>query len=215
MKMSKHGIIDFKAPKYLFKYQPISEYSVSNLKNKILWASRPSVFNDPFEFKFFQNGMNPKQNELDILIDEIDEWKVACFSQDPLNILIWSHYANFHKGMCLGFYNDMITQKVNYSDDFPIVDFSVSDFQLRGREVLKIITTKSSLWSYEQERRACFIPGTSSEVSYPGELFMVAFGVNASSDEIELVKSIVNDEDVYFYKCRFVNKKYKLAFEAV
>ena len=36
-------------PKYLYKYQPYSVQSLDNLKNRILWFSKPSAFNDPFD----------------------------------------------------------------------------------------------------------------------------------------------------------------------
>lgn len=29
----------------------------------------------------------------------------SCFSEDNLNVLMWSHYADSHKGICLGFAN--------------------------------------------------------------------------------------------------------------
>lgn len=29
----------------------------------------------------------------------------SCFSEDNLNVLMWSHYADSHKGVCLGFAN--------------------------------------------------------------------------------------------------------------
>lgn len=33
----------------IYKYQPVTEYSLKNLKEKKLWFSRPDSFNDPFD----------------------------------------------------------------------------------------------------------------------------------------------------------------------
>lgn len=36
-------------PQKLYKYQPYQTWSLDNLKNRILWFSKPSKFNDPFD----------------------------------------------------------------------------------------------------------------------------------------------------------------------
>ena len=35
-------------PDILYKYQPITEYSLGNLREGKLWSSFPKSFNDPF-----------------------------------------------------------------------------------------------------------------------------------------------------------------------
>jgi Protein of unknown function (DUF2971) len=37
------------APKKLYKYQPFSTLSLSNLTNRQIWFSKPTAFNDPFD----------------------------------------------------------------------------------------------------------------------------------------------------------------------
>ena len=39
----------------------------------------------------------------DVAIDKFNNHGVTCFSRKKDNILMWSHYANDHKGICLGF----------------------------------------------------------------------------------------------------------------
>ncbi|MBI1311014.1 DUF2971 domain-containing protein [bacterium] len=68
------------------------------------------------------------------------------------NILMWSHYADSHRGMAIEFdsehaYFDYGTQDVNYSDQRPRMELK------SGRHSAEILTTKSSDWSYEQEVR--------------------------------------------------------------
>ena len=29
--------------------------------------------------------------------------KISCFSEEPDNMLLWSHYGNKHTGICIGF----------------------------------------------------------------------------------------------------------------
>src|SRR5690606_30082346 len=119
-------LIDATAPKYLFKYQRINDNSLNGLRKGRLWASLPSTFNDPFEFKYSQVGVNPLTDEVDYLLDQISSFKVVCFTLDPLNILMWSHYASNHEGMCLGFLNKVVTTPVTYTTKFPKVDFNIN-----------------------------------------------------------------------------------------
>ena len=213
MKLNKHGIIDLDAPKYIFKYQPITDYTLENLKNKKLLASHPGTFNDPFEFKFHQIGKNIQRNEIEQFIAEIENFKVICLTDDPYNILMWSHYADFHKGICLGFYNWGLTYPINYTDNFPTIDFRITDERQRITDIHTVLHTKSKVWEYEKERRICLVPDTPPEVDYPGGLMMIAFGVNTSREDKRKIRSIINDSDVMMYQCEFVEKEYKLNFK--
>ncbi|MEZ4810316.1 MAG: DUF2971 domain-containing protein [Allomuricauda sp.] len=202
----KQGIIDITAPKFLWKYQKIDDYSLENLRNRKMWASEPEVFNDPFEFTFHSSG----DGEFKELFDKAKKSKVVCLTDNPKNILMWSHYGNFHKGMCLGFENRTHTIPINYSDDFPIIDFTDKDEQQKILEFAKIMTTKSSQWSYERERRMIFIPEIDNKVEYPGELKFVNFGIKTSVEDIEKVKKAINDETVVYLKSTYNPKEYKL-----
>jgi hypothetical protein len=39
---------------------------------------------------------------------------------------------------------------------------------------------------------------------------MIAFGVNTSNENIERVKAIINDDDMIYYKCEFVENEYRI-----
>lgn len=41
--------MDNKRPKKLYKYQPFNNWSQINLKNRCIWFSKPTRFNDPFD----------------------------------------------------------------------------------------------------------------------------------------------------------------------
>ena len=99
---------------------------------------------------------------------------ITCFSKDNANILMWSHYANNHSGVCLGFDIDESDEHlVNFFDEtknqklfpngkacrlFPIQYVSFDkrpsiDMTNEQESLLKILTCKSDLWQYEQEIR--------------------------------------------------------------
>lgn len=85
---------------------------------------------------------------------------VTCFSEDPLSVLMWSHYSNNHKGICieydfskLEFYNSTLLKlhPVRYSDNLvDLVEFE--EVQHVGKTLLAALN-KSCDWEYEKEWR--------------------------------------------------------------
>src|ERR1041385_7514299 len=55
-------------------------------------------------------------------------WNVCCFTTNPVNELMWAHYANNNKGVCLEFdlskSNELFEklQPVTYDNTFPEID---------------------------------------------------------------------------------------------
>ena len=93
----------------------------------------------------------------EIFIKEINE-EIGIFSlsENNSNILMWSHYADSHKGYCIGLdYNILLKiaktmGSVKYSDKFPKLSLfpksPVDDF-------MQLFITKSEDWAYEKEVR--------------------------------------------------------------
>jgi Protein of unknown function (DUF2971) len=95
---------------------------------------------------------------------------LVCFSEVNDNILLWSHYAERHSGVCLEFnvaQDDLLgkrTAKVNYTGEYPDLNFfDVADEretvgQLtvnQERELAEALyLTKSEHWRYEEEWRS-------------------------------------------------------------
>lgn len=94
---------------------------------------------------------------------------IACFSEVNSNILMWSHYADNHKGICLCFKSKKTSDdftmflnssrhlpteftKVEYQDILPD-RFNVLDLEGRDKHLLRHLTTKYSEWHYEDEWR--------------------------------------------------------------
>jgi len=79
---------------------------------------------------------------------------VCCFSEVNDNILLWAHYADNHKGICLKFSNGIseiatMTGKVQYKDNYE----SASFFNQEGDAIYHLIFTKAKDWIYEKEIR--------------------------------------------------------------
>ena len=94
------------------------------------------------------------QNDLQ---KEIDAKGVLCLSGEPRSLLMWSHYANGHRGVCIGFDGSCTNEffgkalKVTYpdSDDRPPVKLNDGSWE----QTDKILFTKAHSWRYEKEWR--------------------------------------------------------------
>jgi len=203
-------------PRFFFKYQGINKYTLQNLAENQLWMSQLKVFNDPFEGKYSIKDNLSLSKEQKEQLELISESGVICLTthetliQDPNyddnlifpeNMLMWAHYANNHYGMCLGLRKKAIIYKVIYDDQFPEMDLNNEKIPL-ALQAFKIIHTKHKCWAYENEYRAMNVMikngGLPCENSY--EIERIYFGMRTPESEINLVKNIVNDRDIKFYK---------------
>ena len=102
--------------------------------------------------------------------------RISCFSKRNDSILMWSHYANSHKGVCLEFEeNREFFREVIYSTKRPKLslydataralafDYIGEKLTYQDKEfadkMLKPLYTKSTDWSYEKEIR-CILSDT-------------------------------------------------------
>jgi len=113
--------------------------------------------NDPFELL----SLSLKQPEhrraiRDLKADFDKEWGALCFSHGWTNPVLWSHYADKHRGMCLGFdVPDKKTLPMSYDGRRVELDIERELSRRAGpfELVRKLMTTKYRDWKYEREAR--------------------------------------------------------------
>ncbi len=82
--------------------------------------------------------------------------RIYCLTPKADNILMWSHYADNHRGICLEFSvpdNPLFSKaaEVVYREAYP--HWVPCDINDRPGLVMELILTKSRDWHYEQEYR--------------------------------------------------------------
>lgn len=84
------------------------------------------------------------------------DYGMACFSETPSDILMWSHYANEHKGVVVGLDRDSLGINLRCVRCKPErVVFTASQFaNPQFSWVVELLTTKSEDWKYQKEWRA-------------------------------------------------------------
>ncbi len=194
------------APQHLYKFQSINEQTLANLKSKILWASNVTAFNDPFEHIHLRVGENPHKNLMEFY-NAMDNFSVICLTEKFDDILMWSHYADSHRGFCMHFEMTQLRYTVIYQDDYPKIDFDADEAE-QLLSFHRLLHTKAKNWEYEKEHRIINVKPAGVQ-PYPGRLANIFFGLRTSEADIESVKAILKDT-VKYYKCFISPEKFAL-----
>lgn len=170
-------------PQHIFKYRSDNDKTERIITNNELWFSNPLLFNDPYDcntpiniatsladIKSWLTKVGVAQAIVDDLADKLQrnlnlmkqetekgmgELGVCCFSTMDNSILQWSHYSDYHKGICLKFditedaafflipvivaYRKVMQHYNHFTQSKNIVDY--------------LIRPKFHEWSYESEIR--------------------------------------------------------------
>ena len=80
-------------------------------------------------------------------------YRVYCLGPNPTDVLMWSHYAKDHKGICLEFSleNEVMccALECQYENAFPMLSPDGGGVE----EALTVLLAKSSVWQHEHEFR--------------------------------------------------------------
>jgi hypothetical protein len=138
------------------------------------------------------------------------EMGVISYSEKKNNLLMWAHYADMHRGICLEFSMDHDkwkggVHKVGYSKKLPILDFSNGFW---NNAAMKILLTKSIDWKYEKEWRRINKKG-GQLLPYVGTLSSLIFGYRTPNQDKELIKSILKNE-VKYYDSKLSESEFKV-----
>lgn len=127
------------------------KFGMKDLVERRLKIAKIMELNDPFEFL----GVDLTDRNLRRVLKETksDLSKsngLLCFSRHWKSPLLWGHYADKHKGMCLGFdVPDRHLDEVTYTKErLPAPKVIDQPF------MKKLLLTKFDHWRYEEEYRA-------------------------------------------------------------
>ena len=134
-----------------------AEHAIGSLKKRRMKLSTIEDLNDPFDLCPLDTSHPQTAAAADALTTRFKETRaILCFSRNWDNLLLWSHYGDSHKGVCLGF--DIVDGAggANYDMD---VHYQPNLLDIRTPADVKyelanrLLRTKHESWSYEQEVR--------------------------------------------------------------
>ena len=132
----------------------------------------------------------------------VERWRIYCLTPHSDHPLMWSHYSNHHKGICIEFEAGQSlvgsALQVAYCDKLPALDI----LRMSGEAVFRIFVMKSPDWFYEKEYRilardssasdapASFLPVTNNDFLSmpPGVLTAIIAGCRA---DVDMIKALV------------------------
>lgn len=136
----------------------ISQVNVTGLKQSGTVGSkwRGNELNDPVDIVGHWAG-NPEQRRIFKTLRDVfhDTRAILCMSTSWQEPLLWGHYADKHKGLCLGFdVPEDQWMRVKYVPErSPLVYYETPGPEHRYEALL---STKFQAWEYEREYRAVF-----------------------------------------------------------
>jgi hypothetical protein len=170
-----------------------------------------------FSEQWSQNPSGWKQMVRETVQGGINEKGVCCFAGHNDSILMWSHYTDSHKGICLKF--DVLADTdffsvpiiVKYRKDYPDYNHVRDNSKL----IEHLMQTKSNVWHYEDEVRV--LKFSFGAYAFKKEaLTEVCFGCNCSKSEIYRITDLATSsgfKNLLFTKAEKFEKKYGLVIK--
>jgi len=131
---------------------------------------------------------NPELNDVikRSIQNVLNETPICCFSEERKDILMWSHYADKHRGICLQFDGTSHTPffgealKVHYQEKYPTINaFTGTDAEKSEKALL----VKAEYWGYEAEWRIIYFGKEKGNYEFPEEhLRGIIFGAKISDE---------------------------------
>ncbi len=167
-----------------------SEFALKALRDRRLKIARINELNDPFEFCAADFTDADTRIKLEIFKNQVNErYGIICFSEAYQDPVLWSHYADGHRGVALVF--EIPDDKAIHIDYQPKrfhwdVDAAIKCGGFAESDLSKLISTKFSSWRYENEiRMACTLSDHFCQIDSKGKkvyfesLSLESYGVDA------------------------------------
>ncbi|MBB6068183.1 DUF2971 domain-containing protein [Methanococcus maripaludis] len=220
-----------------FENRSIKNYNpINELKEEVIWLNSADGLNDPFECMYkvgssafleiyakahgtpapleikkdlekFCRSIPGHDESIELLKEST---YICCFSELNDSKLMWSHYADSHKGFCIeyDFKNEHTDEELKqnlfpvlYREElFDIVPYGLKNDDLNPLIEIYLAMFKEISWKYEQEWRLIFPMGKSESFSRRGPTISAIY-LGAKIDEENKQKLIeiarAKDIDVY------------------
>ncbi len=233
-----------KAKRYLkWRMQAPDFFANAQLHNPFIKSKKDfKIFMAANREKLAKNLVSvfPKFKAEDFIKNSSDRLlRLVCFSESTVDrldeILIWSHYANKHTGVRIGFeFPANMTSPfkivpVEYRTERVIVDLTGgSETELVKEALYRSVRVKSLAWKYEREYRMLTMPafcqskpiignGRADFISFKKEwVKFVDFGLRALSSDVQAMKVLLQREyrNVQIRKAVFHRSDYALEYES-
>lgn len=154
-----------------------------------------------------------------------EEYGVSCFTRTPSDILMWTHYADSHTGMCLVFNKEQLhkslrdhcpnvgVQDIEYEQSLTSADLHMDEKNFYCKSNQEIILRKLDCWKYEKEVRFyCHFPKAGSRrwISFDKKsLKSIILGESMSENDRDTIMHLMSSLKGYDVKWGVASKDLK------
>jgi hypothetical protein len=141
-------------------------FALLGLRDRRLKIGRLAEWNDPFELLPFASTERIPRLSVATTLGELNaRFGWICFSRTWSNPIVWAHYAEQHRGLCVGFdVPDAFCKPIRYVENrepFPNFDAMTEPEKLSAMD--RMLFTKYSQWAYEDEIRVSVLLDPTTE----------------------------------------------------
>jgi hypothetical protein len=208
------------------------ENHVTNNYPNAFGPKRLKLIEKVFQESSIDNPEELKKNHKEVVIPKIEnEVGILSFAGNREHILMWSHYANSHKGFCVGFIKEELQESIRplllserkflklydvvYQKSYP----KINPLEITPEEYFSLpLTIKSNVWEYENEVRLIFKDGADEMLKIEKELFQdITLGCRISEDHQAEILEIVNSEfdGLPVFKAKLSDDEFSLSFDRI
>jgi len=152
--------------------------------------------------------------------------RICSFCGVPDNPIVWSHYADSHKGFCLVFdaSNDLFGEaaEVSYQKEYPTIDVTEENLEVIFANTVLV---KYQGWEYETEFRLSskepgnheMLPVKNKKFVFPSELLVgVILGCQISNPDRHIIEEFCKGRpNGFIRKAELNNDKYELSIRDI
>lgn len=171
-------MIQQKDNQILYKYYPPKKYALKALSEGTICFTDLYSQNDPFEAMGFYRKTSDYESDklfdsqLQELVDQHiteddraflrNQCRIFCATTQCDRPLMWAHYAQSHRGICVGYHRQDIQKYCEILDDVKYRDHPLEkDFTYDNVE--RFLLLKATDWEYEKEIRGIYTINYNSE----------------------------------------------------
>lgn len=203
-------------PPYLYRYRKLSEIRIDTeiraITDQYLYCSSYRGMNDPMEGFYEPTARFQKFTEFRRAVSGILDAKrnigICCFSDTCNNELMWTHYANNYKGICIGYRSrslldampdDAHLVRLGYGAEPPKV--GSHDGFLPEQAALRILSHKKASWLYEREWRVLWQQG---RMPFRGKNIIreIRLGSRIEDDDRQMILNTFGHTNVRVYEMK-------------
>lgn len=241
------GIITHDPMKIMYKYVS-ADTAIKIITSGLLLYQSPQNFNDPYDAHFgmvdlkdtakklflktFQEIMGATPSESDYVewqdslnntvVSSIQTMRsrmgIFCGSMTNSHLLLWGHYGDKHKGVCLGFkglgadISGVSAAIVRYVDKIEPMAFALDMSPEDIFALVSMVCTKAKCWSYEEEVRVMKFEQNGLLPFEKSNLCEIYFGADSVETHVTSISNLLLREgyNTKMYKMEMLTNEFKL-----